>query len=214
MTGRIRARGWLAAALLPLVSWLAGCRSGGANSSPGGTAALVGGPTLWLMLPEEQKQARRLGSTREAVAYIEEFWRRRDPDPNAPGNEFARTFYERVEAADELYPEGGTRGSMTDRGRALILLGPPPVLRYSQERVPTWEPGRPGAPPAVQSRHLVMETWVYPVAELPPELAELLAAEDGAPTEIVLVFAAEPRRTHLVQGEKYLEVAARAAVRR
>lgn len=211
MTGRNRARGWLAAALLPLTSWLGGC---GSTAATGGTAALVGGPTLWLMLPEEQKQARRLGSTREAVAYIEEFWRRRDPDPATPGNEFARTFYERVDAADELYPEGGTRGSMTDRGRALILLGPPPMLRYSQERVPTWDPGRPGSPPAVQSRHLVMETWAYAVADFPPELAALLAAEGPAPAEIVLVFAAEPRRTYLLQGEKYLEMAARAAVRR
>ncbi|HYO12923.1 MAG TPA: GWxTD domain-containing protein [Thermoanaerobaculia bacterium] len=211
MTGRNRARGWLAAALLPLTSWLSGC--GSANAT-GGTAALVGGPTLWLMLPEEQKQARRLGSTREAVAYIESFWRRRDPDPSTPGNEFARTFYERVEAADGLYTEGGTRGSMTDRGRALILLGPPPMLRYSQERVPTWELGRPGSPPAVQSRHLVMESWVYSVADLPPELTVLLEAEGPTPTEIVLVFAAEPRRTYLVQGEKYLEMAARAAVRR
>jgi GWxTD domain-containing protein len=214
MTERNRAGGWLVAALLPLASWMVGCRSAGANSSAGGTAALVGGPTLWLMLPEEQKEARRLGSTREAVAYIEQFWRRRDPDPDAPGNEFARTFYERVEAADELDPEGGTRGSMTDRGRALILLGPAPVLRYSQERVPTWEPGRPGSPPAVQSRHVVMESWVYPVADLAPELVKLLEAEGDVPAEIVLVFAAEPRRTYLVQGEKYLEMAARAAVRR
>jgi GWxTD domain-containing protein len=213
MTGRNRARGWLVAALLPLASWGAGCRSSGAGSS-GGTAALVGGPTLWLMLPEEQKEARRLGSTREAVAYIEQFWRRRDPDLEAPGNEFARTFYERVEAADGLYTEGGTRGSMTDRGRVLILFGPPPTLRYSQERVPTWEPGRPGAPPAVQSRHLVLESWVYPVADLAPELVELLDREGTVPGEIAFVFAAEPRRTYLVEGEKYLELAARAAVRR
>jgi GWxTD domain-containing protein len=211
MTGRNRARGWFVAALLPLASWLAGCRSSGA---PGGTAALVGGPTLWLMLPEEQKEARRLGSTREAVAYIEQFWRRRDPDLEAPGNEFARTFYERVEAADGLYAEGGTRGSMTDRGRVLILFGPPPMLRYSQERVPTWEPGRPGAPPAVQSRHLVMESWVYSAADLVPELMALLDHEGMVPGEIVFVFAAEPRRTYLVQGENYLEMAARAAVRR
>jgi GWxTD domain-containing protein len=211
MTGCNRARGWLAAALLPLTSWVGGC---GSATAAGGTAALVGGPTLWLMLPEEQKQARRLGSTREAVAYIESFWRRRDPDPSTPGNEFARAFYERVEAADGLYAEGGTRGSMTDRGRALILLGSPPMLRYSQERVPTWELGRPGSPPAVQSRHLVMESWVYSVADLPPDLVALLEAEGPTPTEIVLVFAAEPRRTYLVQGEKYLEMAARAAVRR
>ncbi len=72
---------------------------------------------------------------------------RRDPDLEKPGNECAKTFYQRVEAADRLYSEGGTRGSLTERGRALILLGPPPVLRYSQKRVPELGAGPAGRPP-------------------------------------------------------------------
>jgi GWxTD domain-containing protein len=210
MAGGIRAR-WRLAAALPLLSWLAvGCSS--APARPAGGVGLDEGPTRWLMLPEEQRQLRHLHTTREAVDFIEAFWRRRDPDPNTPGNEFSRTFYERVEAADRLYAEAGTRGSLTDRGRALILLGPPPVLRFSQKKVPAWDPGKGGAPPVVQTHTLSLESWVYTIADLEPALQKLLQEEDPRP-EIVLVFISDPRHTHLIEGEDYLEMAARAAVR-
>jgi GWxTD domain-containing protein len=206
-----RARRGLTAALAVL-SWLAlGCQSA-APRRAGNAAGLDEGPTRWLMLPEEARQYRRLRNTREVVDFVEAFWRRRDPDPATPGNEFAKTFYERVEAADRLYSEGGTRGSLTDRGRALVLLGPPPTLRYGQKKVPAWEPGRAGSPSAVQTHTLPLETWVYPVAELSPALQQILQQEDPVP-EVVLVFAADPQHTDLIDGERFLEMAARASVR-
>jgi len=164
------------------------------------------------MLPDELHQYRRIHSTRETVDFNEAFWRRRNPDPTTHSNEFLKTFYERVDAADRLYTEDGVRGSLTDRGRALILLGPPPVLRYGQKKVPVWEPGHPGSPANVHAHDLVLESWVYPVAELPPALAERIQADESRP-DIVLVFAEEARHSHLIEGEKYLELAARAAVR-
>jgi GWxTD domain-containing protein len=166
------------------------------------------------MLPDEMRQAQRLRTTREAVDFVEAFWRRRDPDPDAPGNELAKTFYERVDAADRLYSEGGARGSLTDRGRALILLGPPPVLRYSQRKAPEWDPGRPGARPAIKTRNLVLEIWVYPRKELPAELTAKIEEEEGeVPEEVVLTFLVEERRIQLIDGEEYLEMAVRAALR-
>jgi GWxTD domain-containing protein len=209
MAGAHRARRRLAALLL--LPWLApGCSSN--PPRPLGGVALVEGPTRWLMLPDEQRQLRHLRTTRDAVDFIEAFWRRRDPDPNTPGNEFSKTFYERVEAADRLYAEGSTRGSLTDRGRALILLGPPPVLRYSQKKVPTWEPGKAGAPPAVQTRALSLESWVYALEGLAPALRQAIEQEDPRP-EILLVFIVDPRHTKIIEGEDYLAMAARAAVR-
>ncbi len=202
---------WRLATALAVLSWLAlACQS--APRRPAGGAGLDEGPTRWLMLPEEQKQYQRLRSTRDVVDFIERFWLRRDPDPDQPGNEFSKVFYDRVEAADRLYSDGSARGSLTDRGRALILLGPPPVLRYSQRRVPTWNPGKPGAPPAVHSQTLSLESWVYTVPDLPPALRQLIEEDDPRP-EIELIFAVEPRRTYLVEGEDYLEMAVKAAVR-
>jgi GWxTD domain-containing protein len=205
-----RAR-WRLAAAVPLLAGLVlGC--GSAPARPAGGVGLDEGPTRWLMLPEEQRKFRRLHTTREAVDFIEAFWRRRDPDPNSPGNEFSKTFYERVEAADRLYSEGGTRGGLTDRGRALILLGPPPVLRYNQKKVPGWDPGKPGAPSAVQTRTLSLESWVYAVEDLPPYLGQRILEEDPR-SEIILIFAVDSRHTYLIEGDKYLEMAVRSSVR-
>jgi len=198
-------------AVLPLLCWLAlACQSPGRTST---AAGLADGPTRWLMLPDELRQVQRMRTNREAVDWLETFWRRRDPDPDQPGNETAKTFYQRVEAADRLYSDGGMRGSLTDRGRALILLGPPPVLRYSQKRIPAWEPGKPGSRPAIHSRNLVLEIWAYPVTDLPPALAQRIAEKEPETTEISLSFAVEPRRTYLVEGHRYLEYAVKAAVR-
>ncbi len=170
MIGGKKAR-WRLAAALPLLAGLAvACRSVPVRSTSTSGVGLDQGPTRWLMLPEEQRKYRRLRTTRETVDFIEDFWRRRDPDPNVPGNELSKIFYERVEAADRLYGEGGSRGSLTERGRALILLGPPPILRYSQKRVPAWDPGKPGAPSAVETRTLSLESWVYQAGELPTSL--------------------------------------------
>lgn len=213
MPDRARLGRRLAEAVLSLIPWLALACGPGVVRATSGAASLADGPTRWLMLPEEIRQAERLRSTREAVEFIEEFWRRRDPDPEEPGNPYSKTFYERVDAADRLYVDGGQRGSLTDRGRALILLGPPPVLRYNQKRVPDWEPGKPGSRPAVHSRQLILEVWAYPVTDLPAALAQRIAEKEPETTEITLSFAVEPRRTYLVEGHRYLEYAVRTAVR-
>jgi GWxTD domain-containing protein len=204
--------GWRLAAILAVLSWLPlGCQSA-APRHPVNGAGLDEGPTRWLMLPEEAKQYRRLRTAREEVDFIEAFWSRRDPDPNTPGNEFAKAFNERVEAADRLYSDGGVRGSLTPRGRALVLLGSPPVMRYGQKKVPAFNPGHPGSPSAVQTHSLPMESWVYPVEDLPPAFQQLLQ-KDGPVKEIALVFTTDPEHTDLIDGEEFLEMAARAALR-
>ncbi|HEV3458168.1 MAG TPA: GWxTD domain-containing protein [Thermoanaerobaculia bacterium] len=193
---------------------LAGC-SGQPSPAAGPAAELTAGPLRWLMLPEEVRQIHELRTGRDTADFLEAFWRRRDPDPGAGVNECARRFRERALAADRLYGEDGRRGSLTDRGRALVLLGPPPLLRYGQRRIAAWEPGRSGAQSTGHSRLVAIETWIYPLADLSPRLAELLATEAAAAdTGAVLVFLAEsPRRTRLLEGEHVLQLAARALVR-
>jgi len=202
----------LGAAVLSILCWLAlACQSTGRIST---AAGLADGPTRWLMLPDELRQVQRMRTNREAVDWLETFWRRRDPDPDQPGNETAKTFYQRVEAADRLYSDGGMRGSLTDRGRALILLGPPPILRYSQKSAPAWEPpSLPGGRAAIQTRDVIIESWVYALEDLPPELRERIAKEDPDRTELELIFLVETRHTKLLEGEKILSLAVRAAVR-
>lgn len=160
------------------------------------------------MLPAEEREFDRLRSDAEARLFMEEFWRRRDPDPESPQNPVRRTFESRVTAADHAYAEPGIRGSLTDRGRALILLGPPPHLRYGHRPAPAWRQTSAGPMP---TRQLVVESWEYPDTELNPALVALLE-DKGQPT-VVLDFIVTEDHTRLIEGEEYLKLAAQALVR-
>lgn len=60
-----------------------------------------------------------------AAAFVEEFWDRRDPTPDEPGNAILEAFEKRSAEADRLFSESGYLGRNTDRGRILVLYGPP-----------------------------------------------------------------------------------------
>ncbi|MCU0243641.1 MAG: GWxTD domain-containing protein [Acidobacteria bacterium] len=57
--------------------------------------------------------------------FIEEFWKRRDPDPDTALNEYRLEYEQRVERAGQLFHGEGRSGWQTDRGRIFILFGPP-----------------------------------------------------------------------------------------
>lgn len=56
--------------------------------------------------------------------FIEDFWTKRDPNPDTEENEFKDEFYRRIEYANKRFREGPP-GWKTDRGRLYIYLGPP-----------------------------------------------------------------------------------------
>jgi hypothetical protein len=101
------------------------------------------------------------------------------------------------------------RGSLTARGGALILLGPPRLLRQERRAVPAWRPARARGKP-MPVRAMPVEIWEYRLTDLPPPLAELLRAQGE--TAVVLCFALG-ERAKLIEGERYLGWAAQAAVR-
>ncbi|RPI98225.1 MAG: GWxTD domain-containing protein [Candidatus Aminicenantes bacterium] len=57
--------------------------------------------------------------------FIEDFWRRRDPTPGTPENEYRTEYYNRIERSNRLFSGGGSPGWLQDRGRVYITLGPP-----------------------------------------------------------------------------------------
>lgn len=61
----------------------------------------------------------------EKPAFIEEFWKRRNPDPSLAANEFKAEYFRRLQTANRLFPSEGMPGWLTDRGRIYILFGPP-----------------------------------------------------------------------------------------
>jgi len=88
------------------------------------------GPVIWLMSDGEKSAWAKLNGDPERVAFVEAFWRAREPGSD---HAFRARFERRVAFADAELGQGdkpGDRGSMTDRGMVFILLGPP---AYSKE---------------------------------------------------------------------------------
>jgi GWxTD domain-containing protein len=93
---------------------------------------------------EEKDVFKKLSTNEERDQFIEQFWKRRDPDPKTPYNEFKEEHYRRVAYANEHFT-CGIPGWKTDRGMVYIKFGPPDriddyVYGAGYDR-PTWEGG-------------------------------------------------------------------------
>lgn len=77
------------------------------------------------IITKEEKRTFLLLPSEERKAFVEEFWKVRDPDPFTELNEFKKIYFERIEMANILFTTSGVLGWLQDRGRAYILLGPP-----------------------------------------------------------------------------------------
>jgi len=78
----------------------------------------------YIITDEERKAFKKLQTDDERERFIEEFWRRRDPDPDTDENEYREEYYERIAYANEHYASG-IPGWKTDRGRIYITWGKP-----------------------------------------------------------------------------------------
>jgi GWxTD domain-containing protein len=83
------------------------------------------GPVRYLMTRSESRLFRSLETAPERIAFIRNFWERRDPDPRTPQNEARLGFWQRVAEANAQFTGTGKPGWKTDRGKIYILLGPP-----------------------------------------------------------------------------------------
>jgi len=81
-------------------------------------------PDLVLLGTSEDKHKWAALSDNEARrAFVESFWSGHDKDG------FRKEFLRRVAFADETFTGSRQRGSLTDRGRVFVLIGPPQVIR-------------------------------------------------------------------------------------
>jgi GWxTD domain-containing protein len=78
----------------------------------------------YVITEEERRAFKKLATDDERERFIEEFWRRRDPDPDTDENEFKEEYYERIAYANEHFASG-IPGWKTDRGRIWIMYGKP-----------------------------------------------------------------------------------------
>ena len=78
----------------------------------------------WIITDQERKAFMGLSNDEERDAFIEQFWRRRNPDPESPDNSYREEVYRRIAYADDHFA-AGKPGWMTDRGHIYIAWGPP-----------------------------------------------------------------------------------------
>jgi len=78
----------------------------------------------WIITDQERKAFLSLSNDEERDAFIEQFWRRRNPNPDSPDNEYREEHYARIAYANEHFA-AGKPGWMTDRGMIYIKFGKP-----------------------------------------------------------------------------------------
>ncbi|HZB87870.1 MAG TPA: GWxTD domain-containing protein [Terracidiphilus sp.] len=78
----------------------------------------------YIITDDERKAFKNLSNDEERDAFIEQFWLRRNPNPDSPDNEFREEHYRRIAYANEHYA-AGKPGWKTDRGHIYISFGPP-----------------------------------------------------------------------------------------
>jgi GWxTD domain-containing protein len=126
--------------------------------------------TRLIMMDEEKKIYRELPDSSSRKAFIEKFWRIRDPDLTTEENENKIEFENRIAFANEWFGNWKTfagrsmgegkekdRGWKTARGRVYIILGPPTMVNYGLG----WGPMR-----LYNDNSSPYETWYYHQYEL------------------------------------------------
>ncbi|MGH9682530.1 MAG: GWxTD domain-containing protein [Candidatus Acidiferrales bacterium] len=79
---------------------------------------------VYIITPEERGAFLHLSTNEEREQFIEQFWQRRNPDPDSPENTFKEEHYRRIAYANEHF-SSGIPGWKTDRGRIYIMWGKP-----------------------------------------------------------------------------------------
>ncbi len=126
---------------------------------------------VYIIMPEERAAFLALQTDAEREHFIEQFWKRRDPTPGTPENEFKDEHYRRIAVANLHFPTAlGKAGRKTDRGRIYIVYGPPDEIdeHSSSEHL------RPGQVPFID--------WTYRYI-------------DGVGTNVKIEFV-DPNGTH------------------
>jgi GWxTD domain-containing protein len=111
----------------------------------------------YIITADEKKAYNKLTTDEERENFIENFWRRRDPDPDTEENEYRDEYFERIAYANEKFASG-IPGWKTDRGRIYITFGKPDGIEShpsggSYDR-PSYEGGG-------STTTYPFETWFY-----------------------------------------------------
>ena len=159
----------------------------------------------YIILGHERDTWKRLSSSEERVNFIDAFWRRRDPTPETPENEYQTEHYRRLAYTNKFFG-AGRPGWKTDRGRFYIILGPPDQIDSS--------------PMGLHMHQYPSEVWLYrdPPHPALPQNMEIAFVDTRSIGEYELTFnlladSDSSRRTEAFLGTGLLEPETVAEIR-
>ena len=84
-----------------------------------------------IMTREESRIFKLLQDAESRQEFIDDFWAKRDPNPDTDVNEFRTEFETRIAYVAKRFRGEGRRGWDTDRGRIYVFMGPPDKFEES-----------------------------------------------------------------------------------
>jgi GWxTD domain-containing protein len=152
--------------ILSLIVFVCGCRTV-IRTHPDPFEESFFEKTRLIMTDDEIKAYRSLDGEEPKQAFIEKFWKIRDPYPETEENENKMEFESRILYANEWfdryrrrrrdYDAKSARGWQTAKGRIYVIFGPPASVNYGDGRGPMKK-----FPP----EDAINESWYYPFYEL------------------------------------------------
>jgi GWxTD domain-containing protein len=129
---------------------------------------------VYIISDEERKAFTTLSNDEERDAFIENFWLRRNPDPDSPENEFREEHYRRIAYANDRFA-AGKPGWKTDRGHIYIAFGPPDSI---DSHPSGGSYNRPMSEGGGETSTFPFETWHYRYLEGIGENVDLEFVDD------------------------------------
>ena len=84
-----------------------------------------------LLTEPERREFATLPDDAARRDWVFRFWKKLDPDPSTMENEYQVEFYRRSQYADAHFSTETVRGSLSDRGHVLLVMGPPTYIGRS-----------------------------------------------------------------------------------
>lgn len=118
---------------------------------------------------DEKKAWAGVSNDEEAQKFFNLFWGKRHPDYQKTAQNVFRTKFDALVAeADKRFTLGKKRGALTERGKVLILLGPPKAIASKVEPVDAGPAGAEGEEGSFLSRgNVVVIQFQYDKEQLP-----------------------------------------------
>lgn len=111
----------------------------------------------YIITDQERKAFKVLKTDEERDQFIEQFWLRRDQDPDTPENEYREEYHRRIQYANEKFASG-IPGWKTDRGRIYIMFGKPDQIESHPAGGPYERPSYEGGG---STSTFPFEVWWY-----------------------------------------------------